>query len=100
MFTNGKFEGDDDAGGQMNAQVGLSAFPSLFVKHFDRALLIGLGTGHSAATLKDLGYRDIDIAEFSQESCARPASLSPISMRAFWTIRIRECSWRTGATCC
>jgi spermidine synthase len=65
MFTNGKFEGDDDAGGQMNAQVGLSAIPSLFVKHFDRALLIGLGTGHSAATLKDLGYRDIDIAEFS-----------------------------------
>ena len=65
MFTNGKFEGDDDAGGQMNAQVGLSAIPSLFVKHFDRALLIGLGTGHSAATLKDLGYREIDIAEFS-----------------------------------
>ena len=30
-----------------------------------RALLIGLGTGHSAAALKNLGYREIDIAEFA-----------------------------------
>jgi spermidine synthase len=65
MYTNGKFEGDDYAGGQMNAQFGFSAIPSLFVNHFDRALLIGLGTGHSAATLKHLGYGEIDIAEFA-----------------------------------
>jgi len=65
LYTNGKFEGDDDAGGQMNAQFGFSAIPSLFVSHFDRALLIGLGTGHSAAALKHLGYREIDIAEFA-----------------------------------
>ena len=43
MYTNGKFEGDDAAIGQMNAQFGFSAIPSLFVNHFDRALLIGLG---------------------------------------------------------
>jgi spermidine synthase len=65
MYTNGKFEGDDFAGGQMNAQFGVSAIPSLFVKHFDRALLIGLGTGHSAAALRRLGYGEIDVAEFA-----------------------------------
>jgi spermidine synthase len=65
MFTNGKFEGDDDVRGQINAQFGFAAIPSLFVNHFDRALLIGLGTGHSAAAVKHLGYREIDIAEFA-----------------------------------
>ncbi|SPE24275.1 conserved membrane hypothetical protein [Candidatus Sulfopaludibacter sp. SbA3] len=65
LYTNGKFEGDDDLGGQMNAQLGFSAIPSLFVSRFDRALLIGLGTGHSAAALRHLGYREIDIAEFA-----------------------------------
>jgi spermidine synthase len=65
LYTNGKFEGDDNPGGQMNAQFGFSAIPSLFVRNFDRALLIGLGTGHSAAALKHLGYREIDIAEFA-----------------------------------
>lgn len=65
LYTNGKFEGDDNPSGQMNAQLGFSAIPSLFVHNFDRALLIGLGTGHSAAALKHLGYREIDIAEFA-----------------------------------
>jgi len=65
LLTNGKFEGDDFAGGQMNAQFGFAAVPSLFVNRFDRALLVGLGTGHSAAALKHLGYREIDIAEFA-----------------------------------
>jgi spermidine synthase len=65
LLTNGKFEGDDNARGQMNAQFGFAAIPSLFVDHFDRTLLIGLGTGHSAAALKHLGYREIDVAEFA-----------------------------------
>jgi spermidine synthase len=65
LYTNGKFEGDDDPNGQMNAQFGFAGIPSLFVKHFDRALLIGLGTGHTAAALAHLGYREIDVAEFA-----------------------------------
>jgi spermidine synthase len=66
LLTNGKFEGDDDAiHGQMNAQFGFSAIPSLFVNHFDRVLLIGLGTGHTAAALRHLGYGQIDVAEFA-----------------------------------
>ena len=65
LFTNGKFEGDDFLHGQTSAQFGFAAVPSLFVNHFDRALLIGLGTGHSAASLKRVGYHQIDIAEFA-----------------------------------
>jgi spermidine synthase len=63
LLTNGKFQGDDDVQGK--AQFGLGAIPSLFVDRYDRVLLIGLGTGHSAATLRRVGFRNIDIAEFS-----------------------------------
>jgi spermidine synthase len=63
LFTNGKFEGDDNI--QRDAQFGVAALATVFVKDMDRALLIGLGTGHSALALTQLGYRDIDVAEFS-----------------------------------
>jgi spermidine synthase len=66
MFTNGKFQGDDNAAwGEGRAQFGFSALPSLFIDKYDRALLIGLGTGHTAAGLKRLGYGSIDVAEFA-----------------------------------
>jgi len=66
LFTNGKFQGDDnEVWGEGEAQLGFSAVPSLFVADYGRALLIGLGTGQSAAALKHLGYREIGIAEFA-----------------------------------
>ena len=66
LFTNGKFQGDDNqAWGETQAQFGFSAVPSQFVPEYGRALLIGLGTGHSAAALKRLGYREIAVAEFA-----------------------------------
>jgi spermidine synthase len=65
MFTNGKFQGDDNPLGENNAQFGFAAIPSLFVNRHERALLIGLGTGHTAAALDRLGYRQIDVAEFA-----------------------------------
>ncbi len=65
LYTNGKFQGDDSAGGEAAAQIGFSVIPSFFVSGFDRALLIGLGTGHSAHALKRVGYRQVDIAEYS-----------------------------------
>ena len=65
LYTNGKFEGDDSSEGQMAAQFGFAAVPSLFVGGFDRALLIGLGTGHGAVSLKHLGFREVDVAEFA-----------------------------------
>jgi spermidine synthase len=66
LFTNGKLQGNDDQTGMVQAQqVGTAVLPSLFTKHFKQALLIGLGTGHGAAVLKQLGFERLDIAELS-----------------------------------
>jgi spermidine synthase len=66
LFTNGKLQGNDDQTGLVQAQqVGTALLPSLFTKHFNGALLIGLGTGHGAAVLKQLGFERLDIAELS-----------------------------------
>jgi len=67
LFTNGKLQGNDDqTDGVVQAQqVGTAVLPSLFAKHFNKALLIGLGTGHGAAVLRQLGFERLDIAELS-----------------------------------
>jgi spermidine synthase len=65
LFTNGKYEGTDDLADQGSAQLGVAVIPSQFVDGFGRALLIGLGTGHSAHALARLGYAEVDIAEYA-----------------------------------
>ncbi len=65
MFTDGKFQGDDNPEGEQEAQFGFAAIPSLFVGNFDRVLLIGLGTGDSAKALRHVGFKHVDVAEFS-----------------------------------
>jgi spermidine synthase len=66
LFTNGKLQGNDDQSGMVQGQqVGTAVLPSLFIKNFKRALLIGLGTGHGAAILKQFGFERLDIAELS-----------------------------------
>jgi spermidine synthase len=66
LFTNGKLQGNDEGTGMVQGQqVGTAILPSLFTKHFNKALLIGLGTGHGAAVLKQLGFERLDIAELS-----------------------------------
>jgi spermidine synthase len=63
LLTNGKFQGDDD--NESDAQFGFSAIPALVGGGRGSALVIGLGTGHSAATLKQLGYDRVDVAEYA-----------------------------------
>ncbi len=63
MYTNGKFQGDN--GLEMNAQRRFAHFPSLFVDRFDRALVIGLGTGTTVGTLAAYPWQRIDVAEIS-----------------------------------
>ena len=65
LLTNGKYEGSDDLDNQGRAQIGFAAIPSMFNAETGRALLIGLGTGHSALALTRLGYREVDVAEFA-----------------------------------
>jgi spermidine synthase len=63
MYTNGKFQGDD--GPEMPAQRRFAHFPSLFVRSFDRALVIGLGTGTTLGTIATYPWKRIDVAEIS-----------------------------------
>jgi spermidine synthase len=66
LFTDGGFQADDNPPlEETAARFGFSAVPSLFVRDYGRALLIGLGTGYGVAALKHLGYREIAVAEFA-----------------------------------
>jgi spermidine synthase len=65
LLANGKLQGDDDPSAQLPTQFGVAAIPCMYAAHLDRALLIGLGTGHTAGILKELGLGQLDIAELS-----------------------------------
>jgi spermidine synthase len=63
LLTNGKFQGND--GHEMVAQRSFAHFPCLFVDRFDRALVIGLGTGTTLGTLARYPWKAIEVAEIS-----------------------------------
>ena len=66
LFTNGVPRGDDNLDSERTqSQSAAYALSSQFVPDRGRALLIGLGTGRAAAALKQLGYREISVAEFA-----------------------------------
>ena len=63
LLTNGKFQGNDV--GERAAQVAFALVPVLHSQARDKALVIGLGTGQTAAVVAAAGYRDVEIAEIS-----------------------------------
>src|SRR4029453_18545150 len=63
LLTNGKFQGNDT--GEMAAQRQFAIAPMLFVRNFDRALVIGLGTGVTAHTAASAPFSAVDIAEIA-----------------------------------
>lgn len=63
LYTNGKFQGND--GWEMNAQHYFAHYPSLFVRRFDRALVIGLGTATTLGTLEQYPWKHLDVVEIS-----------------------------------
>jgi spermidine synthase len=63
LLTNGKFQGNNS--GEVGAQVRFVMIPALFTHAFDRALVIGLGTGNSLKTLAEFPFRRIDVAELA-----------------------------------
>jgi spermidine synthase len=63
LYTNGKFQGN--TGWEMEAQRLFAHYPSMFVEHFDRALVIGLGTGTTLGTLAAYPWKQLDVAEIS-----------------------------------
>ncbi len=64
LLTNGKFQGND--AGETAAQVGFAVLPILHAHGFERACVIGLGTGQSARVFSDLGFASVDVAEISR----------------------------------
>lgn len=63
LYTNGKFQGND--GWELNAQRYFAHYPSLFVKDFGHALIIGLGTGTTLGTLATYPWKRLDVVEIS-----------------------------------
>lgn len=63
LYTNGKFQGNDSV--EMAAQESFAHLPALFAKRFDRALVVGLGTGTTLGALASYPYAHIEVAELS-----------------------------------
>ncbi len=63
LLTNGKFQANDT--GEVHAQTAFALLPILNTRRFDDALVIGLGSGHSAEVVGAFGFPRVDIAEIS-----------------------------------
>ena len=63
LYTNGKFQGN--TGWEMHAQRFFAHYPSIFVSRFERALIIGLGTGTTLGTIASYPWQKLDLVEIS-----------------------------------
>ncbi|MBI4912076.1 MAG: hypothetical protein HY823_05010 [Acidobacteria bacterium] len=63
LLTNGKFQAND--AGEVDAQTGFALIPTLHCRNFEDALVIGLGSGHSAEVVHRAGFKRLDVAEIS-----------------------------------
>jgi spermidine synthase len=63
LLTNGKFQGDNSE--EVPIQHRLANIPTLFTPGRERALVIGLGTGVTAAAVASHGFRETICAEIS-----------------------------------
>jgi spermidine synthase len=63
LWTNGKYQGD--TGWQMTPQRGFAAIPAMFLRRFDRALVVGVGTGVTIDQTAKYPFTSIDVAELS-----------------------------------
>jgi len=67
LLTNGKFQGNDAASGEMVAQVGFAMAPLLQNARREAALVIGYGTGNTSRVLHDAGFAQLDIVDLSAD---------------------------------
>ena len=63
MLSNGKFQGNNT--GEVGAQIRMVLVPILFTRGFERALVIGLGTGHTLRTLSRFPFERLDAVELA-----------------------------------
>jgi spermidine synthase len=63
LLTNGKFQGNNT--GEVQAQSRFALIPILFTHRFDRALVIGLGTGNTLRTVALFPFEHVDAVELA-----------------------------------
>ena len=63
LLSNGKFQGSNTA--EVQAQTRFALVPILFTHNFDRALVIGLGTGNTLRTVASFPFQRVDAAELA-----------------------------------
>jgi spermidine synthase len=63
LLSNAKFQGNDAA--EIGSQSRFGLVPALFTRRMDKALVIGLGTGHTLKTVALFPFNTIDVAELS-----------------------------------
>jgi len=63
LLTNGKFEGNDV--GERPAQAAFALLPPLHSPGRSRALIVGMGTGHTARLAADAGYEAVELVELA-----------------------------------
>lgn len=63
LLQNGKFDADD--AGEVPAQISFGLLAALHAPQTGRALVIGAGSGQTAAIVAQLGFAHVDIAELS-----------------------------------
>jgi spermidine synthase len=63
MLSNGKFQGNNT--GEIPAQARFALTPTLFTPRFERALVIGLGTGNTLRVVSLFPFQKIDVVEIA-----------------------------------
>ena len=67
LLTNGKFQGNNSLGGEMQAQASFALLPLLHTARRESALVIGYGTGMTAHVLNEQGFSHLHVAELSSD---------------------------------
>ena len=63
LLSNGKFQGNNT--GEVPEQIRMALIPLVFTRQFDRALVIGLGTGNTLRAMSHFPFGRIDVAELA-----------------------------------
>ncbi len=63
LLSNGKFQGNNT--GEVGAQIRFALIPLLFTHRYERALLIGLGTGNTLRTVSRFPFQQLDAVEIA-----------------------------------
>jgi len=65
LLSNGKFQGNDTS--EIPDQVRFALIPILFTQRFERALVIGLGTGNTLRVVSLFPFQKVDVVEIAPQ---------------------------------